>query len=97
MMNRLLSALLLLALLPDSSFAKKLDGAGQIPQPGLVLADANGTPIGDSQANVSADLALKSTTLLSWKTSGSMVCIYIMTDPAAAAMLMLKSHKLEVV
>jgi len=57
-MNRLLPALLLIALLPGTSLAKKLDGAEQIPQPGyVVLADASGTPIGDSQANVSADLA----------------------------------------
>lgn len=58
MTHRLLPALLFLALLSDASLAKKLEGAGHTPQPEyVVLADASGTPIGDSQANVSADLA----------------------------------------
>jgi hypothetical protein len=55
---RLLLALLSIALLSDTSFAKKLEGAGQAPQTGrVVLADANGTMIGDVQTNVSADFA----------------------------------------
>jgi len=56
--NKLLLALLSIALLPGTSFAKKLDGAKQTPQPGhVVLVDANGTMIGDVQANVSAEIA----------------------------------------
>ena len=58
MKNKLLLALLSIALLPGTSFAKKLDGAKQTPQPGhVVLVDANGTMIGDVQANVSAEIA----------------------------------------
>ena len=58
MKNKLLLALLSIALLPGTSFAKKLDSARQTPQPGhLTLVDANGTMIGDAQANVSTDFA----------------------------------------
>jgi hypothetical protein len=56
--NKLLLALLSIALLPDTSFAKKLEGAGQTPQTGhVVFADANGTMIGDTQTNVGTDSA----------------------------------------
>ena len=47
-----------MALLPNASFAKKLDSTEQTPPLGrVVLADANGTMIGDVQTNVSKDSA----------------------------------------
>jgi len=50
--------LLSIAIFPDASFSKKLDGAEQIPPlEYVVLADANGTMIGDVQTNVSTDSA----------------------------------------
>jgi len=56
--NKLFLVLLSIGLLPDTSFAKNLEGEGKTPQPGyIVLADANGTMIGDAQTNVSADSA----------------------------------------
>jgi hypothetical protein len=56
--NKLLLALLLIPLLHNTSFAKKLDGAEQAPPLGrVVLADANGKMIGDAQTNVSTDSA----------------------------------------
>jgi hypothetical protein len=56
--SKLLLALLSIAILPDVSFSKKLDGAEQTPPLGhVVLADANGTMIGDVQTNVSTDSA----------------------------------------
>jgi len=56
--SKLLLAFLSVALLPDTSFAKKLGDAEQTQKPGpVVLADANGTMIGDVQTNVSADSA----------------------------------------
>jgi len=56
--SKLILVLLSIALLPDALFAKKLDGAEQTPPLGhVVLADANGTMIGDAQANVSMDSA----------------------------------------
>ena len=58
MKSKLLLALLSIAILPDASFSKKLDGAEQAPPLGhVVLADANGTMIGDAQTNVSTDSA----------------------------------------
>ena len=58
MKSKLLLALLTIALLPGTSFAKKLDAAEQAPPLGhVVLADANGTMIGDAQTNVSTDSA----------------------------------------
>jgi hypothetical protein len=56
--SKLILALLSMALLPNASFAKKLDSTEQTPPLGrVVLADANGTMIGDAQTNVSADSA----------------------------------------
>jgi hypothetical protein len=56
--SKILLALLSIALLHDTSFAKKLDGAEQAPPLGhVVLADANGTMIGEAQTNVSRDSA----------------------------------------
>jgi hypothetical protein len=56
--RKLLLALLSIALVPDTSFARKLDAAEPAPPPGhVVLADANGTMIGDAQTNVSTDSA----------------------------------------
>jgi hypothetical protein len=53
---KLFLALLSMAFLPGTSFAKKLDGTRQEPQPGhAVLIDAKGTMIGDAQSNVNAD------------------------------------------
>jgi hypothetical protein len=53
-----LLALLSIALLPGTAFAKKLDDARQATQAGQVaLVDANGTMIGDVQTNVRADFA----------------------------------------
>ena len=58
MKSKLILVLLSIALLPNASFAKKLDGAEQTPPLGrVVLADANGTMIGDAQTNVSTDSA----------------------------------------
>ena len=58
MKNKLFLVLLSITLLPDMSFAKNLEDTGQTPQPGYkILADANGTMIGDAQTNVSADSA----------------------------------------
>lgn len=58
MKSKLLLALLLIVLLPNTSFAKKLDGAEQTPPLGrVVLADANGIMIGDAQTNVSTESA----------------------------------------
>ena len=58
MKSKLLLALLLIVLLPNTSFAKKLDGAEQTPPLGrVVLADANGIMIGDVQTNVSTESA----------------------------------------
>jgi len=56
--SKLILVLLSIALLPDALFAKKFDGAEQTPPLGhVVLADANGTMIGDAQTNVSEDSA----------------------------------------
>jgi hypothetical protein len=56
--SKVLLALLSIALLHDTSFAKELDGAEQAPPLGrVVLADANGTMIGDAQTNVHTDSA----------------------------------------
>jgi len=56
--NKLLLALLSIALLPGTSFTKKLDGAERVlPLGHVVLADANGTMIGDAQTNVGTDSA----------------------------------------
>lgn len=59
MNSRLLLALLSIALLlSNTSFANKLEGAGQTRQTGhAVLVDANGMMIGEAQTNVSADFA----------------------------------------
>ena len=58
MKSKLILALLSMALLPNASFAKKLDSTEQTPPLGrVVLADANGTMIGDVQTNVSKDSA----------------------------------------
>jgi hypothetical protein len=54
--RKLLLAFLSIALLPGTSFANKLDGAEPAP-PHVVLADANGTMIGEAQTNVSTDSA----------------------------------------
>jgi hypothetical protein len=56
--SKLILALLSIALLPNASFAKRLDDAEQTPTLGhAVLADAHGTMIGDAQSNVSTDSA----------------------------------------
>ena len=58
MRNKLFLALLSMAILPGTSFAKKLDAAMQAPQPGHVVhVDANGNMIGIAQASVSEDSA----------------------------------------
>ena len=54
--RKLLLAFLSIALLPGTSLANKLDGAEPAP-PHAVLADANGTMIGEAQTNVSTDSA----------------------------------------
>jgi len=56
--HKLFLVLLSIALLPGTSFAMKSGGAEQTLQSGhVVLADANGTMIGDAQTNVSAESA----------------------------------------
>jgi len=56
--NKLLLVFLSVALLPCASSAKRLDDAEETQKPGrVILADANGTMIGDAQTNVSADSA----------------------------------------
>jgi hypothetical protein len=56
--HKLFLALLSIALLHDTSFAMNLDDAEQAPPLGhVVLADANGTMIGEAQTNVSAESA----------------------------------------
>lgn len=58
MKRNLLLAFLSIVLLPGSSFANKPGGAEPAPAPGhVVLADANGTMIGEAQTDVSADSA----------------------------------------
>ena len=58
MKSKLLLALLLIAFFLNTSFAKKLDSLEETqPFERVVLADANGTMIGDAQTNVSAESA----------------------------------------